>query len=130
MIIIEVFMFTILLWVYLVNAILLILHEMDSAYWQEWQLFKLPGGVTGFLLLHIPLLFIILYGLILVYKQLDSGLVISLVAAAGGIFAFIIHSWFLNKGRQEFNTRFSKLLLVVTFIISLFQAALSLILLL
>lgn len=88
---------TVLFWLYLVNAILLILHEMDSSYWQEWQLFKLPGGVTGFLLLHIPLLFIILYGLILVYKQLDSGLIISLVAAAGGIFAFIIHSCFLTK---------------------------------
>ena len=43
-----------LFWLYIVNLTLLILHEMDSAYWKEWQLFHLPGGVGGFLLIHLP----------------------------------------------------------------------------
>jgi len=34
-----------LLWLYLANAVLLINHEIDSAYWKEWELFKLPGGM-------------------------------------------------------------------------------------
>ena len=51
-----------LLWLYLVNAVLLINHEIDSAYWKEWQLFKLPGDITGFLLIHFPLLILILDG--------------------------------------------------------------------
>jgi hypothetical protein len=114
-----------LFWIYFCNAILLILHEMDSAYWQEWKLFKLPGGIAGFLLLHIPLLFLILYGLILVYEQRDSGLGISLVAATGGIFAFVIHTWFLKRGRPEFNSRFSKGLLAATMAVSLMLAAVS-----
>jgi len=54
----------ILFWIYLANAVLLISHEIDSAYWKEWDLFKLPGGITGFLIIHFPLLFFILYGLI------------------------------------------------------------------
>ena len=32
-----------LVWLYLTNAVLLINHEIDSAYWKEWELFKLPG---------------------------------------------------------------------------------------
>ena len=28
-----------LLWLYLADAVLLITHEIDSAYWKEWNLF-------------------------------------------------------------------------------------------
>jgi hypothetical protein len=41
-----------LFWFYFMNAILLIVHEIDSAYWKEWELFKLRGGITGFLIIH------------------------------------------------------------------------------
>ena len=54
---------------YLTNSVLLINHEIDSAYWKEWELFRLPGGIAGFLLIHFPLLFLILYGLILVPRH-------------------------------------------------------------
>ena len=53
----------ILLWIYLFNAILIIMHEIDSGYWKEWELFRMKGGITFFLLLYIPLLFVVLYGL-------------------------------------------------------------------
>jgi len=56
----------ILFWVYLANAVVLINHEIDSAYWKEWELFRLPGGITGILILHFPLLLFVLYGLVLV----------------------------------------------------------------
>lgn len=52
-----------LFWLYLVNAVILIVHEIDSAYWKEWQMFRLPGGVTTFLLLHVPLTALVLYAL-------------------------------------------------------------------
>jgi len=45
----------ILFWLYLINAILLINHEIDSAFWKEWELFKLLGGIGGFLILHFPI---------------------------------------------------------------------------
>ena len=28
-----------LFWTYLINAVILINHEIDSAYWQEWKFF-------------------------------------------------------------------------------------------
>ncbi len=52
-----------LFWLYLANAVVIINHEIESAYWREWELFRLPGGITGFLIIHFPVLFVMLYGL-------------------------------------------------------------------
>ena len=116
-------MFELLFWLYLVNAVLLITHEIDSAYWKEWELFKLPGGSTGFVLLHLPLVFLILWGLVLVFQRSLAGLALSLILSLGGIFAFTIHTMFIKKGRNEFNVPVSLFLLMATLLVSLVQAA-------
>jgi hypothetical protein len=116
-----------LFWVYLINAVILIIHEIDSAYWQEWKLLN-PGdnnGINGFLILHIPMLFAILLGLVLVYDNKLAGYIISLIMSASGLFAFFFHFYHLQKGRQEFNTLISKGLIISTLIISLFQIFLT-----
>ena len=122
--------FEILFWIYLINAILLISHEIDSAYWKEWELFNLPGGIGGFLLLHFPLLFLILYGLVCLDRQTGFGWVASLILSAGGIFAFCIHMIFIRKGRHEFDTPISRLILSLTLLVSIVQATLTIYLLL
>ena len=114
-----------LFWIYLVNVVLLILHEMDSTYWKEWNLFHLPGGLTGFLLIHFPLYCLGIYGLVLVSQGTPAGLIFSLVISLAGMGAFIIHTYFLRKGRPEFNTPFSKLLLWAVFFVSLVQAGIT-----
>jgi hypothetical protein len=116
----------VLFWIYLTNAILLINHELDSAYWKEWKLFKLPGGISGFLLIHFPLFFIVLYGLVLLSQNNIYGLIASLLLSFGGIFAFSIHTYFLAKGRKEFKTPLSIFILVSTLIISIVQGILTL----
>ena len=118
-----------LLWLYLANSVLLINHEIDSAYWKEWELFKLPGGLTGFLLLHFPILLLILWGLILVYRHSSWGLIFSFVLCFGGLFAFAVHTYFLRKGRAEFNEPISKFILVAILLVSLAQLATTLYLL-
>ena len=115
-----------LLWLYLANSVLLINHEIDSAYGKEWELFKLPGGITGFLLLHFPLLLFILYGLILVSKHSASGLFFSFILCFGGIFAFVIHTYFLRKGRREFDKPISKCILVAILFVSIIQLVVTL----
>lgn len=119
-----------LVWVYLVNAVLLINHEIDSAFWKEWELFKLPGGIGGFLALHFPLLFIILFGLLQVSQESFTGLVLSLLLSAGGIFAFTVHTIFIKKGRKEFDTGISRFILAATLLTSLIQLAITVVLLL
>ncbi len=115
----------ILFWLYLVNSVLLINHEIESAYWHEWKLFKLPGDITGFLMVHFPLLFLVLYGLVLLYQQTVSGLVISLLLSLAGVFAFTIHLYFIKQGRPEFKLPVSIAILVATLVVSLFQGAIT-----
>jgi len=119
----------VLVWVYLINAVLLINHEIDSAYWKEWDLFGLPGGITGFLIVHFPLLFLILYGLVLVYQRATAGLILSLVLSLGGLFAFTIHTYFIKRGRDEFKAPISLVILIAALIVSLFQLVITLYLL-
>ncbi len=128
-----------LFWLYLANATLLINHEIDSAYWREWNLF-FPAkdevtqasenrNMAFFLLAHLPLVFLILYGLVEVYNLTNAGLVISLLLACGGLFAFCAHMFFLRKGRQEFNTPLSLLVLIITLPVSLAQGICTVLLL-
>jgi hypothetical protein len=116
---------SLLTWLYIVNAVLLIVHEIDSAYWHEWKLFKLPGGIGFFLVLHLPLVFLILWGLVQLQQNTPAGYAISLILAAAGIFAFTIHMLFIAKGNREFKTPLSIALLIATLVVSIIQAWLT-----
>ncbi|MDP4093279.1 MAG: hypothetical protein Q8920_07955 [Bacillota bacterium] len=118
-------MFSILFWVYLLNAVLIINHEIESAYWKEWELFKLPGKITGFLIIHFPVLAFILLGSTLIYMQNTYGYIMSVLLALGGLFAFSAHMYFIKKGRPEFKLPISIIILVIILIISWVQLALS-----
>jgi hypothetical protein len=115
----------IFIYVYILNLTLLILHEVDSAYWQEWNLFNLGGGIDLFLALHFPLIAIALYGLLILPQKTIPALGISMILGLAGICALIIHSYFIKKGRPEFNTATSLIILVATAIASLAQIVLT-----
>ena len=104
-------MHDVLFWLYMVNAILLINHEIESAYWKEWELFGFPGSISGFLLLHVPFVMLLLFGLIEVYLGTGFGYIINLIVAFGGVFAFFIHSYFIQAGNPQFKTITSQALL-------------------
>ena len=110
-------------WPYLLNAAVLITHEIDSAYWHEWTLFGLPGGIQVFLGLNLALVLVILYGLQALVRGSFSGLVLSWALVAGGLFAAIVHLFFLLQGDAAFRLPVSLALLVATFVFSLVQAA-------
>jgi hydrogenase/urease accessory protein HupE len=114
-----------LLWIYIANATLLVNHEIDAVYWKEWDLFNIKGGITGFILLHIPLVFIILFGLVMVLRDDFWGPVMSLVMGAVGVFTFSIHGYYLKKGRPEFKTPLSLGILVSILAVSAIQLALT-----
>lgn len=114
-------MFSTIFWLYLVNSVLLINHEIDSAYWHEWKMFKLPGGISFFLLIHFPLIFLVLYGMVLVFQQSTAGMVFSLCISLSGVFAFGIHTYFLKKGREEFRLPVSFFILAALLPVSLVQ---------
>jgi hypothetical protein len=104
-------MVSLIVWTYILNSTLIIVHEIDSAYWKEWELFGLPGGISGFLLLHVPLVMLLFFGLIGVYLGTGFGYITNLVVAFGGVFAFFIHSYFIQAGNPQFKTITSQALL-------------------
>ena len=108
-------------WLYSANATFLIVHEIESAYRQEWKLFRLPGGISFFLIVHLPMVFLILYGLVQVEQSSLAGKILSLVLALAGVFAFSIHSFLNLRGHPEFKTPISITVLAATLCVSVAQ---------
>jgi hypothetical protein len=96
--------------VYILNAAFLLLHEIESAYENEWDILKLPGKITGFLILHIPIIFLLLYGLIEIEKQSSTGLIIGMITGVGGIIPFIVHKIVVKKA-EHFNHLISNIII-------------------
>jgi hypothetical protein len=109
-------------WFYLVNAAILITHQIDAAYWHEWDLFGMPGGIQLNLLLNIPLVMLMLFGQQCLTQGRTAGIVFSWLLVAGGLIAAGIHSYFLFQGDDTFRLPVSLGLLATTFLLSLAQA--------
>jgi Family of unknown function (DUF6713) len=118
-----------LFWIYLANATFLLVHEMDSAYWKEWELFRLPGGPGFFMVLHLPIVFLVLWGVKQIVLQQNAGAVISLVLGASGLIGFGLHTFFIRTGHPEFKTPVSLALIGGMLITSLAQLVVSVIVL-
>jgi hypothetical protein len=108
---------------YWINLALLMTHEIDSAYWREWDLFGLPGSIQGFLIMNLILIGIALHGFRKILTGEKSGYVFALLLAISGIAAFIVHLWYLLKGYHEFAIPASLCVLAGTFVVSLVQGA-------
>ena len=83
--------------IYIINAALLLLHEIESAYVKEWEILKLPGKITVFLLLHIPIILVLFWGALEIEKQTTTGNVIALIAGIGGLLPFFVHKLLVKK---------------------------------
>ena len=115
-------------WLYAVNATVLVLHEIESAYWQEWRLFRLRGGITGFLIMHVPMIALVFWGLIETFRGSTAGAILSLILAAAGLIAFFIHRYYTAKGRKEFTLPISRFILGAALVLSVVQIAAAVIL--
>ena len=107
--------------IYRVNFSLLTAHEIDSAFWREWELFRLPGGSQFFVLLHIPLLLIALLGLQQLLLGRRSGCWISLFLGGSGLGGVVVHTIFLLQGHREFLLPASLFVLAAVLFVSLVQ---------
>jgi hypothetical protein len=107
--------------IYAVNFTLLFMHEIDSAYWQEWNLFGIPGGIQMFLVINMAMFLAALYGYNRLLHRRGSGYVLSFIVSSAGISAFSIHSYFIGTGHPEFTLPASEILLIAIFILSLIQ---------
>jgi len=107
------------------NATILIAHEIDAAYWHEWQLFNLPGGIQLFVLLHLLLLPLVLVGYREIVRRGRYARQVSLGLASVGIFTALLHGAFILSGDSLFSLPASQLLLLATFLVSAYQFSIS-----
>ena len=87
---------------YIINATLLLLHEIESAYEREWEILKLPGKITGFLLMHIPIILIMFYRLLEIDKLSAPGMILGGILGLGGICPLLLHK-ILVRRKEKFN---------------------------
>lgn len=106
---------------YTANATVLLLHQVDAAYWQEWKLFRLPGGVQLFVALNLPIVYGVLRGTRAVSVGARSAPGWSGALAAAGLFAVVFHTAHLSRGDDAFRTPVSIGLLAATGVLSAAQ---------
>ncbi len=103
------------------NATLLIAHQIDAAYWHEWEMFHLPGGNQLNLVLNLPIIALVLAA----YREVILGSRRAFVAQ--GLLVFLgfltvgLHGTFFALGDQSFRQPVSIALLAGTGILSALQ---------
>jgi hypothetical protein len=106
---------------YLANAAVLSTHQVEGAYWHEWNLFRLPGGLTLYLALNIPIFVLVLCGQHAHARGLPSARWASIALAGAGLFAVCFHSAWLCAGDAAFTRPISVGLLGATMLLSAAQ---------
>ncbi|TAK64605.1 MAG: hypothetical protein EPO22_05620 [Dehalococcoidia bacterium] len=108
---------------YAIVLALLLTHQIDSAYWKEWELLHIPGGPQLNLGLNFGLIIVGLAGFALVIDGSTAGHVMSLLVAAAGVLACAIHGHFIAHGDERFRLPASIAVLVATLPASIALAA-------
>ncbi|QKW56142.1 DUF6713 family protein [Stenotrophomonas sp. NA06056] len=97
---------------YLATMVSLLLHQIDAAFWQEWRMFQVPGGIQGFLVFNLLAIGVLLHG----YRQVVLGLAsarrYAQLCGGLGIGTALIHTGFAAAGRDEFHLPLSLLTLL------------------
>ena len=110
--------------IYILNASLLLMHEIESAYVKEWEILRLPGGITGFLLLHIPIVSVLFWGAAIIEKQTTTVAIIALIAGAGGLIPIIIHK-IIVKRKGYFESLISNIIIISNAITGILTAIIA-----
>ncbi|MDX1497098.1 MAG: DUF6713 family protein, partial [Salinisphaeraceae bacterium] len=105
----------------ILNIALLIGHQADAAYWHEWEMFAMPGGIQVFNIFNVVAFTILLGCLSLLVQRKPGGFAGSLVIIFGSGIVLPIHTGFALFGFEQFNLPVSIALIVGCFIVSLAQ---------
>lgn len=105
---------------------LFITHQVDAAYWREWEMFRLPGGVQLFDILNLLMFLVFLWGLRAVFLRRRSGYWWALLIASSGVVTFFVHAGFMLAGYREFQLPVSLLVIATFFLAAVWLGALTL----
>jgi len=88
---------------YFWTMLCLILHQIDAAYWKEWEMFHVPGGVQGFLVFNLAAIAVVLAGYRHVLLGTERAPFYAGVCAALGVGTCLIHVGFALAGQEQFH---------------------------
>jgi hypothetical protein len=111
--------------VVILNLALVLTHQVDAAYWHEWEMFHLPIGIQLTNFINVLTFVALLYLFIPIAQRKASGITCSLVIAAISALVLPIHAGFAIAGYQQFHLPFSIFIIVGTFLLSILQAVLT-----
>jgi hypothetical protein len=103
------------------NVALLTTHQADAAYWHEWDVFGVPGGLPLFLVFNVVAVGLVAVGLVQVAEGAPSARRAAVLSAALGLFTVALHTVFLWRDRIAFWTPLSLAILVGILITSIAQ---------
>lgn len=108
---------------FVANAVVLITHQIDAAFWHEWEMFRLPGGNQLNLILNLPILALVLLAHREVVRGSTRARGAHRVLAFLGFLTVAVHSTFhFVLGAEQFVQPVSIGLIVATAILSILQA--------
>lgn len=107
------------------NLSLVMAHQADAAYWREWEMFGLPGGIQFFTLFNLAAFMLLLWLFAAVVSRRRTGLRGSFVIAALSGVVLPIHAGFALAGFEQFHLPVSIAVIVGTFVVSVWQAILT-----
>jgi hypothetical protein len=105
----------------ILNLTLLIGHQIDAAYWHEWDMFALPGGIQLFNILNIAIFLFVLISFVSIIQRKRNGFMLSFVIAGIGMLVFPIHSGFALAGYTQFHLPVSIFIIAALFLVSIAQ---------
>jgi hypothetical protein len=87
---------------YVLQLTLLATHQVDAAYWHEWDVFGVPGGITFFLVFNVAAMLVLGQGLVFVASGSPHRSTAVLVCAATGLVTCALHAVFLARDPVAF----------------------------
>jgi hypothetical protein len=87
---------------YVGNLALLTTHQADAAFWHEWDVFGVPGGLPMFLGFNVVVVALVGQGLVRVAAGAPSARRAAMVCAALGLLTVLLHTVFLWRDRAAF----------------------------
>lgn len=108
------------------NLTLLIVHQIDAAFWHEWEMFGIPGGIQVFNLLNMVIFVPLLMCLVMLVERRAAGYAASLFMAVGCGLVLPIHAGFALAGYEQFDLPVSIAVIVTSFAAAVAQGATTL----
>ncbi len=91
-------------------------HQGDAAYWHEWEMFGLPGGIQLFNVFNVLVFTLVLALFVPVVQRRPVGWRCSMVIAALCASVLPIHAGFALAGFDQFHLPVSMLLIGGSFV--------------